>query len=66
MKKSSKTNKQIFEQKYPLNELAESPILCSEAIGYLKALTQYLPCEQKWVKSKMSDLVLLMLFLTLD
>ena len=66
MEKRSKTNKEIFEQKYPFKELEQNPLLCAEAIGYLTALIQYLPCEQKWVDSKMSDLLLIILFYTLD
>jgi hypothetical protein len=66
MNERSKTNMEIFEQKYPFKELAQNPILCAEANGYLKALIQYLPCEQKWVDSKMSELVLIMLFFTLE
>lgn len=62
MKKRSETNKEIFEQKYPFKEVAQNPIICSEAIGYLKALIQYLPSEQKWAGSKMSELMLIMLF----
>ena len=66
MEKRSKTNKEIFEQKYPFKELSQNPIFCAEAIGYLNALTQFLPCEEKWVDSKMSELLLIMLFYTLD
>ena len=66
MEERSKTNKEIFEQKYPFKELAQHPMLCAEAIGYLKAITQYLPCEQKWVDSKMSELALIMLFFSLE
>ena len=47
-----KQNKEIFEQKYPFKELAQNPILCAEAIGYLKALIQYLPCEQNGLTVK--------------
>ena len=66
MEERSKTNKEIFEQKYPFKELAQNPILCAEAIGYLKALIQYLPCEQKWVDSKISELMLIVLFYALQ
>lgn len=62
MEKRSKTNKEIFEQKYPAEELAENPILCVEAIGYLKALIEYLPSEQKWVEDEMAVLMLVLLF----
>ena len=65
MEERSKTNKEIFEQKYPFKELAQNPILCAEAIGYLKALIQYLPCEQKWADSKISELMLIVLFYAL-
>ena len=66
MEERSKTNKEIFEEKYPFEELSKNPMLCAEAIGYLKAITQYLPCEQKWVDSKMSELSLILLFITLE
>ena len=66
MEKRSKTNKEIFEQKYPFKAISQNPMLCAEAIGYLKALIQYFPCEQKWVDAKMSELLLIMLFFTLD
>ena len=65
MEERSKTNKEIFEQKYPFKEIAQNPFLCAEAIGYLKALIQYLPCEQKWADSKISELVLIVLFYAL-
>jgi hypothetical protein len=65
MEERSKTNKEIFEQKYPFKEVSCDPLLCSEAIGYLKALIQYFPSEEKWVDSKMLDLLLIMLFYSL-
>ena len=65
MEERSKTNKEIFEQKYPAEELAENPMLCVEAIGYLKALKEYFPNEQKWVESEMSALMLAVVFLAL-
>ena len=66
MEERSKTNKEIFEQKYPFKELAQNPMICAEAIGYLKALIQYFPCEQKWAHGKMSELALIVLFHTLQ
>ena len=66
MKERSKTNKEIFEQKYLFKELTKNPILCVEAIGYLNALTQYFPCEQNWVDKKMIELLLIISFFTLD
>ena len=66
MKERSKTNKEILEQKYPLKEVLQSPIMCAEAIGYLKALIQYLPSEQKWADTKKTELMLIMLFYALD
>ena len=62
MGERSKTNKEIYEEKYPFEEVSHNPILCVEAIGYLKALIQYFPSEQKWAYSEMTDLMLMMLF----
>ena len=41
-------------------------MLCAEAMGYLKALIQYLPCEQELVDAKIAELLLIMLFFKLD
>lgn len=65
MEERSKTNKEIYEQKYPFEEVSHNPLLCVEAMGYLKALIQYFPTEKNWVYSKMSDLMLIMLFYAL-
>lgn len=62
MKERSKTNEEIYEQKYPFEEVSRNPLLCSEAIGYLKALIQYFPSEQKWVEGEMTVLMLALLF----
>ena len=66
MEKRSKTNKEIFEQKYSFKELVQNPILCAEAMGYLKALIQYFPSEQNWAVSKMTDLMIIMLFFAVE
>lgn len=55
-------NKEIYEQKYLFDELLHNPLLCAEAIGYLKALTQYFPSEQKWVETEITVLMLALLF----
>lgn len=65
MEERSKTNKEIYEQKYPSEELFHNPMLCAEATGYLKALIQYFPSEKKWASSKVSDLLMIMLFNTI-
>lgn len=65
MEERSKTNKEIYEQKYPFEMVSHNPLICAEAIGYLKALIQYFPSEQNWVDSKMSDLMLILLFYAL-
>lgn len=62
MEERSKTNKEIYEQKYPFEEVLRNPLLCAEAIGYLNALIQYFPSEQNWAVSKRADLALIMLF----
>ena len=66
MNEKSKTNKEIFEQKYPPKELAQNPILCAEAIGYLEALIEYLPSEEKWAHTKKLELLLMLIFFALD
>lgn len=62
MEERSKTNKEIFEQKYPHDDCLESPMMCVEAMGYLKALEEYLPSEQKWIKIEKQDLMLALLW----
>ena len=62
MEKRSKTNKEIFEQKYPFKELAQNPLECVEAIGYLKALIEYFPSEKNWADSYKTTLMAVVLF----
>lgn len=62
MEERSKTNHEIFEQKYPHEKIAKSPLECAEAIGYLKALIEYFPSEQNWAENKMLFLMAVMLF----
>ena len=62
MEERSKTNKEIYEQKYPTGELSQNPILCAEATGYLKALKEYFPSEQSWIEAEMTVLTLALLF----
>ena len=58
MEKRSKTNKEIYLQKYPTREVLQNPMLCTEAIGYLKALKEYFPSEEKWIEDEMPELML--------
>lgn len=62
MEERSKTNKEIYEQKYPFEDVSRNPLLCAEAMGYLKALIQYFPSEENWVLTKQSELLTIMLF----
>ena len=62
MEERSKTNKEIYEQKYPREKLAKNPALCAEAIGYLKALKEYCPSEQKWIENEIELWMLAVLF----
>lgn len=66
MEKRSKTNKEIFEEKYPLEEVSNNALECAEAIGYLRALIQYFPIEEKWAVSKYGELLLILLLLARD
>lgn len=61
MEERSKTNKEIYEQKYPNEKLAKSSILCAEAVGYLKALKEYCPSEQKWIENEIGLLMLVVI-----
>ena len=62
MEERSKTNKEIYNQKYPFDEVSRNPLLCAEAVGYLKALTHYFPSEEKWAGSEITDLMIILLF----
>lgn len=62
MEERSKTNQEIYNQKYPFEELAKNPMLCAEAMGYLKALEEYLPSGQKWVEIEKKTLMLVVLW----
>ena len=61
MEERSKTNKEIFKQKYQLEETIKSTLVCAEAIGYLKAIIQYFPSEENWAGSTIEELILTML-----
>lgn len=65
MEERSKTNKEIFEQKYPHEKIAKNPLDCAEAIGYLKALIEYFPSEKNWAGNKMLSLMSVLLFYAL-
>lgn len=65
MEERSKTNKEIYEQKYPFEKVSRNPLLCAEAMGYLKALIQYFPSEENWVLTKQSELLIIALFYSL-
>lgn len=62
MKETSKTNREIFEEKYAHEELTENPLKCAEAIGYLKALAEYFPSEKNWADSYKTTLMAVVLF----
>lgn len=61
MEKRSRTNKEIYEHLYPFKRVKQSPMLCAEAIGYLRALIQYLPSEENWALPEMIVLMLIVL-----
>ena len=65
MKERSKTNKEIYLQKYHTKKVLENPLSCAEAIGYLKALKEYLPSEEKWIEGEMEELMIRVLFFAL-
>ena len=61
MKRESKTLKEIFREKYNPKEFAKNPLLCCEAVGYLKALRQFQPCEE-WVNEELENLLICFLY----
>ena len=65
MEERSKTNIEIYDQKYPVEELAKNPMLCAEAMGYLKALEVYLPSEQRWIEKEKEALMMVLLWHTI-
>ena len=66
MEKRSKTNKEIYEQEYPIEKLVKNPFTCAEAVGYLKALIQYLPSEEKWIDAELDKLFLILLSFSIE
>lgn len=62
MEKRSKTNREIYEQKYPHKNIEQNPMLCVEAIGYLSALEEYFPNERKWTEEEITTLLLALAF----
>ena len=65
MEERSKTNIEIYDQKYPVAELEKNPMLCAQSMGYLKALEEYLPSAPKWVEKEKQNLMLLLLWHTI-
>lgn len=65
MKEENKTNKEIFEQKYPNEKIIRNPLVCAEAIGYLKALIEHCPSEEKWANDVIARMTAMVLYLTL-
>ena len=43
----SKTSMEIFEELYPIKEIADNPLHVAEAIGYLNCLEQFVPSVHK-------------------
>lgn len=62
MNERSKTNKEIYEQKYPHEKTQQNPMIGAEAIGYLKALIEYFPSEEEWAKKEMTSIMLYVIF----
>lgn len=61
MEERSKTNREIYEQKYPTEQTEQNCMKCAEAIGYLKALKEYFPSEHGWVDTEIAKLMLIVL-----
>lgn len=57
MKRNSKSSMEIFWELYPASQLAENPVKCIEAIGWLKCTKQYIPTLEDWIESTIDTLI---------
>lgn len=64
MERKSKTQKEIYMERYGIKKLAKNPLFIFEAIGYLKCLLQFLPAEN-WAMGELARLELLLMVYTL-
>lgn len=64
MERKSKTQKEIYMERYDRKKLEENPLFIVEAIGYLKCLLQFLPAEI-WAMGELARLKLLLMAYTL-
>ena len=47
--RTTKNHKEIFTERFPLNDVESNPYVATEAMGYLEALEQFLPTDE-WIK----------------
>lgn len=54
MERKSKTQKEIYMEKYDIKKITKNPLYIIEAIGYLKCLSQFFPAED-WIAEEMEQ-----------
>ena len=57
MERNSKSTMEIFGELYPAPVLAENPLKCIEAIGWLRCAKQYIPTLEDWFESTIDALI---------
>ena len=65
-KRNSKSYEEIYKEKYPYKEISGNPLQLTEAMGYLKALEEFLPSANWIAREKTNILVILMLKLDIE
>ena len=45
---------QLFIEHYPTHLIAKNPILCIEAIGYLRCMSDLLPCMKEFTQFQLT------------
>ena len=57
MKRNSKSTMEIFGELYPASLLAENPLKCIEAVGWLRCTKQYIPALEDWIESTIDIII---------
>ena len=58
--RATKNHKEIFQKKFPYDDVVSNPFIATQAMGYLEALEQFLPTDE-WIivyKKKIASIIL--------
>lgn len=61
---NSKTIWELFNEKYPIDKCKDNPFICCEAIGFLKALSDFSPALRVECKKRI-ELYLMLVGMTI-